>query len=296
MPGPPVVDLRNSFGAVFIGLVLCVVLFGLALAQTWVYFWYLVLNFGNVEALALNKWFFIVQGNVGCLQLAIVLTKRRYYARQIYLVSRNIISPILIVSMSIIGNASSFYVMAIELAGGKVAGRFGDVEWMGIFSSADCMVIDLLIVGLMSQALRRQKTGFARTDSIIKTLMAYTINTGLWTTLFAASMTASVGDFSHFLKQLPVGHCTQVSNPDGNLPPYGKMLNSRGYVRNRGSPDNLDISFNLSSIRVAPPSEAFGSKSTDFSVTVRRSTALVDAQNGFDPNLRHTFEVLKLVR
>jgi hypothetical protein len=64
-------------------------------------------------------------------------------------------------------------------------------------------------------------------------------------------------------------------------------LNSRDYIRGRSSPDNSDNSFNLSSIRVAPPGEAFGSKSkqTDISVLVRRSTASVHAQNKSDPNM-----------
>jgi hypothetical protein len=75
-------------------------------------------------------------------------------------------------------------------------------------------------------------------------------------------------------------------------------LNSRDYVRDRGSPDNLDNSFSLSSIRVELQTEAFGSKSkpTDISVIVCRSTALVDAQNEFDPNMGNTCEVPKLVR
>jgi len=90
MPGSSVVDLSNSFGAAFIGLLVSVMLFGLTVVQTWIYFWnyrnrdsralkfliafvtvmdalhtficayavywYLVLNFGNVENLDYTMW------------------------------------------------------------------------------------------------------------------------------------------------------------------------------------------------------------------------------------------------
>ena len=72
-------------------------------------------------------------------------------------------------------------------------------------------------------------------------------------------------------------------------------LNSRDYIRDRASPDN---SFALSSIRVAPPGEAFGSQSkqTGVSVVFRRSTPSAHTQNTFDPNVGHAFEGPKLVR
>ncbi|KAN0135267.1 hypothetical protein V8E53_006832 [Lactarius tabidus] len=314
MPGPSAVNLSSSFGAAFSGLIVCVGLYGLTLGQSWMYFWhyrdkdskalksfvtcitildtihtamifysiywYLVLNFGNVEALAGNKWFFTVQSNFGC---SYTVPIQWYYVRQIYLVSRNIIPPIIILSMSVVGEAFGLYLMARQLAGGQVsspsASRFGDVvvEWTTISASADAIVVNILIAGFMCWALYRKKTGLGRTDSMIMTLMAYTIHTGLLT---ASLIPMAIG--------VPLGKCYVNS--------LLAMLNSREYVRSRGSPNNSDNSFSLTSIRVAPPSEAFGSKSkpTDISVIVRRSAALVDAQNESDPNTGRAFEVPKL--
>lgn len=332
MPGSPMirVDLSNSFGAAFIGLVVCIVLFGLGLAQGWMYFWhnwnkdtkalksfiaciiimdtvhtvmivysmywYLVLNFGNVEALAANKWFFIVQGNFGGIYSTAI---QWYYARQIYLVGQKIFPVIIIVSMSLVGNALGFYTMAKQLAEGQVANRFGDFEWVGIFATAETVVVDVLITGSMCWALYRNKTGFTRTDSMIMTLMAYSINTGLLTTwaprhvhqrpktnftrLSATAMTVTLSIAPRSLIPMaiyfPLGKCYVNS--------VLAMLNSRGYVRDLGSPNNSDNSFSLTSIRVVPPSESFGSKSkpTNISVIVHRSTALVDAQSKSDPNM-----------
>jgi hypothetical protein len=90
MPGSPIADIRNSFGAAFIGLLVSTTLFGLTIVQTWIYYWnyrnrdskalkffiafisvtdglhtilcfyaiywYLVLNFGNVENLDYSMW------------------------------------------------------------------------------------------------------------------------------------------------------------------------------------------------------------------------------------------------
>jgi hypothetical protein len=85
----PVADVRDSFGAAFIGLLVSTTLFGVTIAQTWVYFWnyrkdsialkffvafvtamdavhtilssyavywYLILNYGNVEILNTSMW------------------------------------------------------------------------------------------------------------------------------------------------------------------------------------------------------------------------------------------------
>jgi hypothetical protein len=90
MPGHALVDIQNTYGCTFIGLVVSIMLFGITVCQTWGYFWhyskrdpkslqffvlfiffldavhtilciytvywYLVLNFGNVEALEYNMW------------------------------------------------------------------------------------------------------------------------------------------------------------------------------------------------------------------------------------------------
>ncbi|KAN0128876.1 hypothetical protein V8E53_013249 [Lactarius tabidus] len=350
MPGPYAVNLSSSFGAPFIGLIVCVGLYGLTLGQSWMYFWhyrnkdskalksfitcitildtihtamivysmywYLVLNFGNVEALAANKWFFTVQSNFGS---SYTVPIQWYYVRQIYIVSQNIIPPIIILSMSLVGTgkcsyfplavtskmsslvsseALGLYLMARQLAGGKVANasvsRFGDavVERIEIFASADAIVVNILIAGFMCWALYRKKTGFGRTDSMIMTLMAYTIHTGLLTALGSTALTISLVIAPRSLIPMSIG------NPLGKcyVNSLLAMLNSRGYVRSRGSPDNSDNSFRLTPIRVAPPSGAFGSKSkpTDISVLVRRSTALVDAQNESYPNMGRAFEVPKL--
>ncbi|KAI0301152.1 hypothetical protein B0F90DRAFT_351315 [Multifurca ochricompacta] len=85
-----VADIRSTYGAAFIGLLVSTILFGVTITQTWIYYWhyrnkdprllkifvallfvldslhtilciysiywYLILNFGNVESLDFNMW------------------------------------------------------------------------------------------------------------------------------------------------------------------------------------------------------------------------------------------------
>ena len=106
--------------------------------------------------------------------------------------------------------------------------------------------------------------------------------------------------FSYRLCKLCACHVSLFGVSRGVLPSYRLhfRLNSRDYIRVRASPENSGNSFALTSIRIAPPSEAFGSQSkqTDISVIVRRSTASTHAQNKIDPKMGHAFEGPKLVR
>ena len=109
--------------------------------------------------------------------------------------------------------------------------------------------------------------------------------------------------FSYRLCKLCACHVSLFGVSRGVSPPYRLhfRLNSRDYIRVRASPENSGNSFALTSIRIAPPSEAFGSQSkqTDISVIVRRSITSTHTQNksdGSDPNMEHASDGPKLVR
>ncbi|KAN0135297.1 hypothetical protein V8E53_006862 [Lactarius tabidus] len=164
------------------------------------------------------------------------------------------------------------------------------MTWLSGIGLGEGVVEDALIAGVMCWALYRKKTGIARTDSMIMTLMAYTLNSGLLTCVLGAATTISFiispGSLLTMAIFIPMGKCYVNS--------LLAMLNSRDYIRGRSTPDNSDNSFNLSSIRVAPPGEAFGSKSKQTDIA-RRSTAPDHAKNISNPNsVSHSFEVPKL--
>jgi len=215
-----------------------------------------------------------------------------YYARQVYLVGKNIITPIIIATLAIVGYALSIYLAVQIFTATQISNRYTSSNWLAGSLMGVSVVGDALIAGSMCWALYRKKTGFARTDSMIMTLMAYTLQSGLLTCALGAAMTISFivspSSMISVAVYLPLSKCYINS--------VLALLNSRDYIRDRSAPSS-DNSIYLSPIRIVPPDEALGSKSTQtaISIVVRRSTASDQAQNQSDHNAGHTFDVPKLL-
>jgi len=170
---------------------------------------------------------------------------------------------------------------------------------MYLVGLGDAVAVDVLIAAMMCWALYRKKTGIASTDSMIMTLMAYTINSGFLTSVLGAAMTLSFILSPESLIPIAIFFTMGKCHVNSVL----AMLNSREYVRGRSSPGKSNNSFKLCSFRIAPPSDALGSETlesksrqTDGSVLVDRSTESNYARNRSDDKVGHTFEVPKLVR
>ncbi|KAH9006229.1 hypothetical protein EDB86DRAFT_3070264 [Lactarius hatsudake] len=276
---PPIVDIRNSFGAAFVGLFVSTTLFGLTIAQTCIYFWnyrkrdpkplmffvgfvifmdalhtivctyaiywYLIVNFGNVENLQYGMWALDLQV---FLSTAIFISVQLYYARRVYIVSQSLICPIIIVvSVFIVAFFATFFT-AKEIA----LKRFSDFHssaWMSYIAFGATTVGDTLVATSMCWSLYRRKTGFARTDSIIMTSMAYSINSGLLTGLL--SLAASISIVVSPTSMIWLAFFWAMSKCYVNS--LLAMLNSRNYTRGDQSTANRqDNSYNISSIRVGP--------------------------------------------
>ncbi|KAH9169008.1 hypothetical protein EDB89DRAFT_1547799 [Lactarius sanguifluus] len=299
MSGHAVADIRNTYGCSFIGLIISVMLFGITALQTWIYYWqygnrdpkalklfiaviflldalhtslcvysiywYLVLNFGNVEILRHSIWAMKVQIEVNGLVGYMV---QLYYARRVYIVGGSIIIPIII---AIFGTAC-FALGFVFLIRSRHASLI-PVTCIGMGSS---VVADILIAVSMCWYLYHKRTGFAKTDSMIVTWMTYSIQSGLLTSVLACAMLIS-------FSMAPSAKYSDIF-----FWPLGKfyansllaMLNSRDYVRERSSTENKhDNAFSLSSIRVEQRSEGDKSRRPTVSVTVHHS-ATTDFQQG----------------
>ncbi|KAH9032589.1 hypothetical protein EDB85DRAFT_2145496 [Lactarius pseudohatsudake] len=279
MAGSPVVDIRNTFGAAFVGLFVSTTLFGLTIAQTCIYFWnyrkrdpkplmffvafvifmdalhtivctyaiywYLIVNFGNLENLQYGMWALELQF---FLSTIIFVSVQLYYARRVYIVSQSLICPIIIaVSVFIVAFFATFFT-AKEIA----LKRFSDFQssaWMSYIAFGATTVGDTLVAASMCWSLYRRRTGFARTDSVIMISMAYSVNSGLLTGLLslAASISIVVSPSSMIWLAFfwAMGKCYVNS--------LLAMLNSRNYIRGDHSTVNRqDNAYNISSIRVVP--------------------------------------------
>ncbi|KAH9080234.1 hypothetical protein EDB83DRAFT_2670563 [Lactarius deliciosus] len=332
MPGHPIADIRNSFGAAFVGLLVSTILFGLTIAQTWVYFWnyrnrdskplkffvafvtfadaihtilcayaiywYLVLNFGNVEILRDSMWAMDVRHPelsyylhshsryLRLTQVQVILSivvggsVQLYYARRVYVVSRSVISPILIAVVVVIGSGAGLYLTAREFAFKRFSSAHAFV-WPTYVALGSIAIGDGLVAGSMCWSLYRRRTGFAKTDSIILTLMAYSINSGLLTGVLGLATTIS------FLA-IPTSLVWVVFSWAGTkcyVNSFLAMLNGRDYVRDRSDPGYSDGAYQLSSFRVRQSSEAA------VCVSVHHSTTLDYGLNKSDHHEEPTFEV-----
>jgi len=168
---------------------------------------------------------------------------------------------------------------------------FHSLTWIICVGMTAGALADLLIAATMSWSLYHKRTGFARTDSIIMTLMAYSINSGLLISLLAVAMTISFVVSSKSLIWLAIYWTMSKCYVNSLL----AMLNSRDYVRDRAA-SHPDEALNMSSIRIEPSSDAYRPKSgqVDVSVTVHRSTTSNFALNKPDHDVELVFEVPKL--
>ncbi|KAH9060299.1 hypothetical protein EDB87DRAFT_625313 [Lactarius vividus] len=314
MPGSAVVDVHNSFGIVFIGLLITTTLYGLTILQTWVYFWncrkrdpktlklfiifitvldtidiilsaytiywYLVLNFGNVESLDHILWTLNAQIAIGAVNNT---SLQLFYARRVYLVPANVVSQVVLVAISF---SLGMLALAKDFAI-KQFSRFNTVRWVLWVGIGALAVTELLIAGSMCWFLYHRRTGFEKTDSMVMTLMAYSINSGLLTSLFgtAAIISLVVSPSS----MIWLACCWVMSECSINS--MLALLNSRDYIRERTS----DKTFSLSSIRYEQRSETHRSKprQTGVTVTVHHSATSDFSRNNSGPNVEPTFEVPK---
>ncbi|KAH8995617.1 hypothetical protein EDB92DRAFT_2102046 [Lactarius akahatsu] len=250
---------------------------------------YLVLNFGNFQSLDSSMWAMSIQVVVSILVGASV---QLYYTRRVYIVSRSIFIPILIVALVVLGSSFGFLFTAKEFILQRFA-NFHSLTWISCVGMTTSALADLLIAAAMCWSLYRRKTGYARTDSIIMTLMAYSINSGLLTSVLAGAMTISFIVSPSSLVSLAFYWAMSKCYTNSLL----AMLNCRDHVRDRSTADNPDNAFNLSSIRIEPPSETYGSKSGQpgVSVTIQRSTTSDLGRNKSDHGVEPTFKVPKQV-
>ncbi|KAH9026606.1 hypothetical protein EDB85DRAFT_2276925 [Lactarius pseudohatsudake] len=340
IPGSAVADIRNSLGIAFIGLLISTTLYGLTILQTWVYFWnygkgdtkalklfvifitrYLVLNFGDVESLDHVLWALSAQTANGAVALASLqmfvvrtlpltcyLSNEAKPLRKTSLLSQSIICPILIVVLVAFSFSFAMLSVAKEFAIKRFS-SFNTVRWIPCVGLGGVAVTELLIAASMCWSLYRKRTGFVRSDSIVMTLMAYTINTGLLTSLLGTAAIISVRDFGLNLSLLRISYfmnyyqvvvspssmiwlafCWVMNGCSTNS--MLALLNSRDHIRGRTSADKA---FSLSSIRYEQRSEAHGSKprQTGVSVTVHHSATSDLSRNNSGPNVKPTFEVPK---
>ncbi|KAH9059446.1 hypothetical protein EDB83DRAFT_2607225 [Lactarius deliciosus] len=334
MPGNAVVDIRNTYGCPFLGMVISTVLFGITILQTWTYYWqygnrdpkslklfiavifmadilhtvlcvysvywYLVLNFGNVEILDYNMWAMNFQVDVSALVDYMV---RLFYARRVYIVSRSIFIPVVIVVFSTICTILA-PVFTIKAATLKYWSRYTSLIPVTCIALGSEVVADILIALTICWALYRKKTGFAKQvffPSALHIWLSFILSYINWPHTNPNSILATIVLIT-FVTETSSGSMIWLvffwPMSKVNVNALLAMLNSRDYIsRERSTAEKTRNAFNLSSIRIEQRSEADKSTSkppaVSLSVHHSATTDFPQPEGNFDRCLDYTVDINK---
>ncbi|KAG1762554.1 hypothetical protein EDD22DRAFT_567732 [Suillus occidentalis] len=212
----PQLDLGNTFGALFIGVILAAVLFGLTNVQAFIYcqaharagvtffklvvFWlwildalhlaltvhgvyyYLVMNYANPSALTEVVWSLKLQLVVNVI---IIPTVHLLYVHCIWRIcqGRSKIIPVIALGMVVI--LSSGVAVPLVWAQYKTTlfKNLAGIAWSTYLSLSAATFVDVVIASTLCYLLATSRTGFSSTDSFITKLVGYTISTGCLTSI-----------------------------------------------------------------------------------------------------------------
>ncbi|OCH90213.1 hypothetical protein OBBRIDRAFT_619694 [Obba rivulosa] len=216
MASPPVqLQLDGTLGAAFLGNLAAAIFYGITNVQTYLYYkrneadstslksivfflWildglhfalithaiytYAVTNFANPLAVMIPTW--SIMAHVAVTGVSDVLVRSLFCQRVWKLSGRNwlLTGAIAISSLITFGGSIAFSIRGLEIDNFFA---FSEISWILYTSFGLGVVADLLIAISLVVFLQRRRTGFSRTDSIVRILMLYSINTGALTTLCA---------------------------------------------------------------------------------------------------------------
>ncbi|KAI0636134.1 hypothetical protein C8Q77DRAFT_1155841 [Trametes polyzona] len=212
---PKVPSLDNTFGSFLIATFIGLIMYGLTLHQTYRYYrlfpgdalvlrmivvctllletlhivlcmhvcyYYLVTNYFDPTALLDGVWSIRI---LPVSTAAIIVVSESFFTRRVYLIGshfRMIVAIVPILMLVILGFGTAATVKAFIL---PTFAEFKGVAWMTSAGFGVAVVVDSLLTGTLILALRRSRTGFRRTDSLIDVLIIYAVNTGLLTGIFS---------------------------------------------------------------------------------------------------------------
>ncbi|KIK69632.1 hypothetical protein GYMLUDRAFT_34017 [Collybiopsis luxurians FD-317 M1] len=202
----------STYGAAFVGLIVSTSLYGATILQTYLYYrnypkdslyikllvlalwfldsiqlafcatamyWYLITNFNNPPALEKLTWSMEVQTDCNGL---IALLVECFFARRVWRMSSNIYLVFIIVSLAIVHFVLGI-VFTVDSFRMDTTTGFANIIWVTSTGIGSAAAADVIIAGALCYYLSKSRTGFKKTDSLISTLIAYSLTTGLITSL-----------------------------------------------------------------------------------------------------------------
>jgi len=150
----------------------------LALSTTAMY-WYLITNYDNTPALDRLTWSMELQTDCNGI---LALLVECFFARRVWIMSSNMYLVVIIIVLAVIHFALGivFTVGSFHLA---TMSGFKDMIWVTSLGIGSAAAADMVIAGALCFYLSKSRTGFKKTDSLISTLIVYSLSTGLVTSI-----------------------------------------------------------------------------------------------------------------
>ncbi|KAF7346202.1 hypothetical protein MSAN_01847100 [Mycena sanguinolenta] len=264
-------SLQSTFGSAFIGLVVSALLYGVTILQSYLYYrnypednkilkwmvailWLLdtahlvlctiavysvlVLHFNDPDILLTSTWSMNVQTDFNGL---IGLIVEVFYARRVWIVSRNryLTAFILVLSIIHFGLGIVFTIGSFR----TLKANFANLVWVTSTGLGSAAVADMTIGVSLCYYLSRSRTGIQRTDNLISTLMKYSLSTGFLTGIIACLVVLTFGimpnNFVYVAFFWLLGKCYVNS--------VLAALNSRESLREKAYPNSVSF-LNLSGV------------------------------------------------
>jgi hypothetical protein len=142
-------------------------------------YWYLITNYNNPPALDKLIWSMEVQTDCNGL---IALLVECFFARRVWLLSSNAYLPSIIVLLAVVHFVLGIVFTIDSFRMARVS-EFGQIVWVTSAGIGSAAAADVMIAVALCCYLSKSRTGFKKTDSLISTLIAYSLTTGLVTSV-----------------------------------------------------------------------------------------------------------------
>ncbi|KAI0759700.1 hypothetical protein BD413DRAFT_617642 [Trametes elegans] len=172
----------------FVFVLLILDIFHTALTMHVCYF-YLIVNYFEPFRLLGGVWSIrLVIIETGC----VIILAHCFYARRMFLLGGGRLWPTMVIGFLLVTELGFCIGATVEAFIQPLFHDYQRFAWLICSALGTAVILDVFITGFLTFYLRRSRTGFKRTDSLVDVLMVYAINTGLSTSLInlVAALTA----------------------------------------------------------------------------------------------------------
>ncbi|KAI0788212.1 hypothetical protein C8Q74DRAFT_1256579 [Fomes fomentarius] len=241
-----ITSIDGTFGALLLGTFFSILIYGINIHQTYRYFrsfysdgvymkgtvvvlgfgemlysilsvhicyHYLVTSYMDEHALWTSIWSFYLLTPA---LISIVLTTQIFYVRRVYIVgSRSMRTMLIPVMIRMLGGAGFGLALSVELTKHSDIRYWPQLTWLSSGGFPFALVTDVMLTCMMIIYFRTSRTGLKSTETLLNTLIVYTINTGLLTsTLSLCSLVLALAlpkDFIFVAVNMCAAHSYVVS-------------------------------------------------------------------------------------